>query len=73
MADTIDLAQQCEQEDRERAINNARRRITAPSRLFCEACEAPIPQARRIAIAGVTFCVTCQEVVEQQYKHYRGA
>ena len=38
MADTIDLAQQREQEDRERYINKARSRIAVPSRFFCEKC-----------------------------------
>ena len=34
MADAMDLAQQREQEDRERHINNARSRIAAPSRFL---------------------------------------
>lgn len=72
MADTIDLAQQREQEDRERHISNARSRIAAPSRFLCEECDAPIPEARRIAIPGVALCVTCQEVTELKSKHYRG-
>lgn len=72
MADAMDLAQQREQEDRERHISNARSRIAAPSRLLCEECDAPIPEARRVAISGVVFCVTCQEVNELKPKHYRG-
>ncbi|HBM9294618.1 TPA: TraR/DksA family transcriptional regulator [Citrobacter freundii] len=72
MADTIDLAQQREQEDRERYINKARSRIAAPSRFLCEECDAPIPEARRIAIPGVVFCVTCQQIAELKHKHYRG-
>jgi len=72
MADAMDLAQQREQEDRERYINNARSRITALSRFLCEVCDAPIPEARRAAIPGVAFCVTCQEVTELKSKHYRG-
>ncbi|HGL5080343.1 TPA: TraR/DksA family transcriptional regulator [Klebsiella pneumoniae] len=72
MADAMDLAQQREQEDRERHISNARSRIAAPSCFLCEECEAPIPEARRIAIPGVAFCVTCQEVTELKSKHYRG-
>ncbi|HIH5078572.1 TPA: TraR/DksA family transcriptional regulator [Citrobacter freundii] len=72
MADTIDLAQQREQEDRERYINKARSRIAAPSRFLCEECDAPIPEARRIAIPGVVFCVTCQQIAELKSKHYRG-
>jgi len=72
MADAMDLAQQREQEDRERHINNARNRNAAPSRLLCEECDAPIPEARRIAISGVIFCVTCQQINELKSKHFRG-
>lgn len=72
MADAMDLAQQREQEDRERHINNARIRISAPSRIFCEGCDSPIPEARRIAIPGVAFCVTCQQIAELKSKHYKG-
>lgn len=74
MADAMDLAQQREQAERERLINNARSRIATPSRLLCEECEAPIQKARRIAIPGVAFCVTCQQIIELKNKHYnRGA
>ena len=72
MADTIDLAQQREQEDRERYINKARSRIAVPSRFFCEKCSSPIPEACRIAIPGVNLCVTCQQIDELKSKHYRG-
>jgi phage/conjugal plasmid C-4 type zinc finger protein, TraR family len=71
MADAIDLAQQRELEDRERYINNARSRITVPSRFLCEECDTPIPQARRIAIPGVVLCVACQQIAELKNKHYR--
>lgn len=72
MADAMDLVQQREQEDRERHINTARSRIAAPSRFLCEECNAPIPAARRAAIPGVAFCVTCQQIAELKSKHYRG-
>jgi phage/conjugal plasmid C-4 type zinc finger TraR family protein len=72
MADAMDLAQQREQEDRERHISNAHSRNAAPSRLLCEECDAPIPEARRVAISGVIFCVTCQQIIELKLKHYRG-
>lgn len=72
MADAIDQAQQREQEDRERHIKNARLRVTEPSRFTCEECGAQIPEARRIAVQGVAFCVTCQEVNELKSKHYKG-
>ena len=72
MAEFIDLAQAREQEDRERYINRARRRPASPSRFLCEDCEAPIPEARRIAVPGVALCVTCQEIAEMKNKHVRG-
>lgn len=72
MADSMDLVQQREHEDRERLINNARNRIISPSRFFCEACDSAIPEARRSAIPGVELCVTCQQIVELKTKHYRG-
>ena len=31
----------------------------------CEACDAPIPPARREAIPGVRLCVPCQQREEQ--------
>lgn len=73
MADTIDLAQLREQEDRERYINNARSRFAALSRFVCKECDAPIPEARHIAIPGMASCVTCQLLAEHKLKHYRGA
>ncbi|WP_455425810.1 TraR/DksA family transcriptional regulator [Dryocola sp. LX212] len=72
MADAMDLAQQREHEERERHINNARSRIAAPSRFLCEECDAPIPEARRAAVPGVGYCVTCQEIAELKNQHYRG-
>jgi len=46
MADAMDIAQQREQTERERLINNARSHIAAPPRFTCEECEAPIPEER---------------------------
>lgn len=37
----------------------ARRRPGGESRAECVECEEPIPEARRIAIPGVTLCVDC--------------
>ncbi|WP_312692703.1 TraR/DksA C4-type zinc finger protein [Kosakonia sp.] len=71
MADEMDLVQQRELEDRERFIRQARNRLLLPSRLTCETCDAPIPEARRMALPGVTCCVTCQHRAERQDKHYR--
>lgn len=71
MADMVDLAQQYELEERERFVSRARSPLPACSRLFCESCDASIPQARRLAVPGVTLCVTCQELSERKAKHYR--
>ncbi|HAN9571066.1 TPA: conjugal transfer protein TraR [Escherichia coli] len=37
---------------------------------LCEACESPIPEARRKIFPGVTLCVECQAYQEKQKKHY---
>ncbi|EQA8865862.1 TPA: TraR/DksA family transcriptional regulator [Citrobacter braakii] len=71
MADAMDLAQQHEQEDRERHISNARSTNAMTSAFICEACASPIPEGRRIAIPGVALCVTCQQIAELKSKHYR--
>ncbi|SEL09003.1 transcriptional regulator, TraR/DksA family [Kosakonia sacchari] len=72
MADEIDIAQQHEYEERERHILNARSKLTSVSRLTCDCCGAPIPEARRIAVPGVELCVTCQTISESKNKHLRG-
>jgi len=72
MADEIDIAQQHEYEERERHILNARSKPTSVSRLTCDCCGAPIPEARRIAVPGVELCVTCQTISESKNKHLRG-
>lgn len=73
MADAMDLAQQREQEDRERHISNARRHRPELSGFICEECDEPIPEARRRALPGVQICVTCQEILELKNKHYNGS
>ncbi|MFP1529284.1 TraR/DksA family transcriptional regulator [Escherichia coli] len=70
MADAMDLAQLREQEDRERHISNARTRIAAPSRFLCDVTHQYC-EARRIAIPGVAFCVTCQQIAELKNERYR--
>jgi phage/conjugal plasmid C-4 type zinc finger TraR family protein len=44
------------------AIRRARSQLpTGPGLERCEACDQPIPEARRKAIPGVRLCVPCQE------------
>lgn len=46
----------------EDAIKRARSQLPqGPSLEFCEACDQPIPEARRKAVSGVRLCVTCQQ------------
>lgn len=47
----------------------ARARSNMPqgeSRRRCAECDEPIPEARRNALPGVRFCVTCQADLDQQ-------
>ena len=57
-----DGAEQAQIDD---TVNDALARVRADipegeSLEYCEACDAPIPEARRRAIPGVRLCVTCQ-------------
>ncbi len=45
----------------EDAVASARSNIPrGESAEHCELCDAPIPEARRVAIPGVQLCVRCQ-------------
>ena len=51
----------------EDAVRAARERLpTGESALECEACDAPIPEARRAAVPGVKLCVTCQSAADEK-------
>lgn len=70
MADSMDLVQQRVAENLARNLANAINRPALPSAFFCECCDAPIPEARRKALDGVTLCVTCKELDELKAAHY---
>lgn len=70
MTDQFDRAQQLEEMQREIAIKK-HRTFKAVSRLYCEDCDAPIPEKRRQMIQGVTRCVTCQELEEKRQRQFR--
>lgn len=48
------------------AIERAKRALPQGESLtHCEECDAPIPEARRVAMPGVYLCVLCQQSLEQ--------
>ena len=55
------------------AIKRARSQLPqGPGRTHCEACDAPIPEARRKAMPGVRLCIACQEAEEQDEQSHSG-
>lgn len=70
MTDQFDRAQELEQMTRAIALQK-HRTFKAVSRLYCEDCDAPIPEKRRQMIQGVTRCVTCQELEEKRQRQFR--
>ncbi|GGB48972.1 hypothetical protein GCM10011502_22790 [Oceanisphaera marina] len=57
----------------EDAVKDARSHLnTGDSLTHCEECDAPIPDARRKAIAGVRLCIECQAEQEKQRKGAEG-
>lgn len=71
MADIIDRAQKLQQHQLERQIAAARQSHHSVSADTCEDCDAPIPEARRMAITGVQCCIHCQQIRELTRKHFR--
>ena len=67
VADIADFANDLVQERIDQALaarNAAKPALAAHSFLFCENCDSPIPEGRRLAVPGCTQCVSCQEVEE---------
>lgn len=49
------------------AVEKARSRLPSGESLsHCEACDKPIPEGRRLAIAGVRLCVDCQQLEDER-------
>ena len=67
MADIADFANDLVQErlDQALAARNAAKPVSAAhSFMFCDNCEEQIPEARRLAVQGCIYCVSCQTVDE---------
>jgi phage/conjugal plasmid C-4 type zinc finger TraR family protein len=57
----------------EDAVARARSQLPRGESLtHCEECDAPIPEARRQAIAGVRLCVACQSEHDKQQAVFSG-
>jgi phage/conjugal plasmid C-4 type zinc finger TraR family protein len=69
VADIADFANDLVQERIDQALaarKAAKSMSIVRSFLFCEECDDPIPEARRVASPGCTQCVQCQSVDEQR-------
>lgn len=72
--DTIDMAQEREDLDRDLAIRAHKTRFaplfdgdaTLTTATECLECGAPIPEERRRAVPGAFYCVECQRAQERQ-------
>ena len=54
-------------------VSRAQSRLAnGPGLERCAECGASIPEARRNAIPGVRFCVTCQELADREAESFSG-
>lgn len=57
----------------EDAVNRVRSNLPrGESRRSCAECGEKIPEARRQAIPGVRFCISCQEALDAEQKAVAG-
>lgn len=75
VADIADFANDLVQERLDQALaarNAVKPALAAHSFLFCESCDDPIPESRRLAQPGCTQCVSCQSIEEsREARHAR--
>jgi phage/conjugal plasmid C-4 type zinc finger TraR family protein len=75
VADIADFANDLVQERLDQALaarNAAKPALAAHSFLFCEGCDGPIPEPRRLALPGCIQCVICQSIDEaREARHAR--
>lgn len=71
MKDQIDRANELAEKERAFAVAKFRQNLPACSRLYCEDCDEPIPEARRQTAVGCTRCIECQQIFEHKAKGYR--
>ena len=57
----------------EDAVKQARSELPVGESLtHCEECDSAIPEARRVAIPGVRFCVNCQSELDKKKIAFTG-
>jgi len=69
VADIADFANDLVQERIDQALaarKAAKSSSVVHSYLFCEECDDPIPEGRRVASPGCTQCMQCQSIDEQR-------
>lgn len=75
LADIADFANDLVQERLDQALaarNATKPALAAHSFLFCESCDEPIPEPRRLAQLGCTQCLSCQSIDEaREARHAR--
>jgi len=55
------------------AVDRARQSLgQGESDHFCRECGEPIPEARRMALKGVQYCVNCQAARDQKHQDPAG-
>ncbi|MBC2383561.1 TraR/DksA family transcriptional regulator [Pseudomonas sp. WS 5096] len=73
MADIADFANDLVQQrlDQALAVRAAQLSTTTlHSLMFCDECDEPIPEARRLAQPGCTHCVDCQSADDLRASRY---
>ncbi len=54
-------------------VRRAQARLAAgPGATHCVRCGAEIPEARRLAVAGVRLCIACQEAEDRDDRAFSG-
>lgn len=75
VADIADFANDLVQERIDQALaarNAAKPALAVHSFLFCETCDDPLSEARRVASPGCTQCVGCLSVDELKGARHAG-
>ena len=79
MTDVFDRATECEERNREDALNAQSRRAGLTGKTWrdsadeCKVCGERVPMARRRALPGVQTCVDCQIELERAASPDRSA